>query len=348
MSRARDFADLAGAADAGTVSGANLFINGDMAVAQRGDVTISASSSGYGGADRWITYITAGTATMDVSQDTDVPSGQGFSNSQKMACSTTGTFSSSSYSLIGQLIEGQNLQHLKFGTSSAESLTLSFWVKSNKTGTFNVEIRSTDSTLPTATTYQNVTQVTISAADTWEYKTFTIAGNTSGDIRNNSFAGLEIYMWLKTGSDFTSSGDVTGNGWVTYLAGNTGYGADIDITTSTSDYFAITGVKLEVGSTATPFLHESYGENLAKCQRYYWQNANNSGYYAYQYVSTHKFLPVFFPVPMRATPTADVSYSTGSFTEYATSEYGFKSYITSSYTDTTGYSTTYVKFEAEL
>ena len=253
----------------------SLIINGNMAVAQRGDVTLSAISSAYGGCDRWVGYISAGTATMDLSQDTDVPSGQGFSNSQKMTCSTTGTFSTASYSLIGQLIEGQNCQHLKFGTSSAESLTLSFWAKSNKTGTFNIEIRQVDST---PSNYQNISQLTIDTANTWEYKTLTVAGNTSNDIRNNNFAGLQVYMWLKTGSNYTSGGDKTGDGWITYNAANVGHGADLDITTSTSDFFSITGVKLEGGSTATPFHHESYAENLAKCRRYFETNYPEGNY----------------------------------------------------------------------
>jgi len=342
MSRARDFADLAGAADAGTVAGTNLIINGDMAVAQRGTSSTSVTD-GYYTVDRFsFTPVATDELAVTHSQSTTVPSGQGFANSWKLEVTTAETaLAADELCIFRQQIEGQNLQHLAYGTSSAKSLTLSFWVRSSLIGKYSCLFYNLDATRT------NLQSFTINTADTWEYKTITIDGDTDSGagFDNDNGGSLQVAWIFAAGTDWTGTP-------------HTGWGAH----TQTDDYafsdqvnfiaqtgtFYITGVKLEVGSTATPFLHESYGENLAKCQRYYWQNTTNAAYYAYQYVSTYKALPVFFPVPMRATPTADVSYSSGSFTPYQDDEYHFKAYIASSYTDTTGYNTSYVKFNAEL
>ena len=238
----------------------NLIINGNMQIAQRGTSSSSITTSGYTTVDRWTNSIgTAGTWT--ISQDTDVPTGQGFSNSHKYDCTTAnGSLSAGSELAIIQMIEAQNLQHLKFGTSSAETLTVSFWVKSNKTGTYIVEIYQWDSNRAISKSY------TINSADTWEKKTITIEGDTSGQIDNNNDRGFQVAWWIAAGSNNTSGTLQTS--WGTLTSANRAVG-QVNLADSTSNYINITGVQLEVGDTATPFEVMPYDMQLARCQRYY-------------------------------------------------------------------------------
>ena len=298
MSKARQLADLGNVYDDGALSSRNLLINSAMQVAQRGTVNVSGSAV-YGGSDRWKHYCTATGGSIDVSQDTDAPDGFGFS--QKLSCSTTGNFTNtSSYLLIGQEIEGQNVQHLNYGTSSAKQVTLSFWVKSNKTGVFNIELRDATSA------YQTIEQVTINSANTWEYKTVSFSANTLISLPNTNGLGLRLFFWLKTGSNFNTT-DVVGNGWVPYANTNIAYGANIDILTSTSDYFAITGVQLEVGDTATPFEHRSYGDELARCQRYYETYSGVAVMSKGREYDRLRYLMYFYKQSKRANPTVSIS-----------------------------------------
>ena len=124
----------------------NIIINGDMSIAQRGTSTSSVSTTQYPSLDRWqMLTQTAGSAVFTVSQDTDVPSGQGFAKSHKIDVTTAlVTYGASNFTILRQRIEGQMLGYLKKGTANAESLTLSFWVKSNKTGTYIAELFDAD------------------------------------------------------------------------------------------------------------------------------------------------------------------------------------------------------------
>jgi hypothetical protein len=163
MTRARDIADLAGAADAGTVTGANLIINGDMAVSQRATAATTATNDAYTTLDRFKFFETSDGA-YTTEQSTTVPSGEGFGYSLKAVVTTADTsIGATQYAAIAQYIEAQNLQHLRYGTSSAKSLTLSFWVRSSKTGTYTIALEKSDSTL-----YRYVKEYSISTADTWE------------------------------------------------------------------------------------------------------------------------------------------------------------------------------------
>jgi hypothetical protein len=140
----------------------------------------------------------SGLGTWTQSQSTDVPTGQGFANSLKMECTTADASPAASDALsIRQSIEGQNLQHLKYGTSSAESMTLSFWVKSNKTGIYNVMCLQDDNAI------EMLTQAyTINTANTWEKKTLTIVGDVDGIINDDNGAGFRIHFYLGAGSIF--------------------------------------------------------------------------------------------------------------------------------------------------
>jgi len=235
----------------------NIVINGDMSLSQRGtSVSSLTSSSTYQTIDRYATEL-GSNGTWTQSQSTDVPTGQGFAKSLKMDCTATG---SGGYLHITQRFEGQNLQYLKKGTSNAESFTLSFWVKSAKTGTYIVEFRDIDNTRNISKSY------TISSADTWEKKTITFAGDTSGAFGNDNGSSLELNLWLAAGSSNTS-GTLQTN-WGSQVAANRAVG-QVNLGDSTSNDWYITGLQLEVGTSTSDFEFLPVDVNLARCQRYY-------------------------------------------------------------------------------
>jgi hypothetical protein len=240
------------------------------------------------------------------SQDTDAPAG--FSNSAKTVVTTaeTGIGGGDERTSIEQRIEAQDLQMLNYGTSDAQGMTLSFWVKSNVTGKFSINVRAHDAGDAYAAPYY------INSADTWEYKTVYIKGNTlsGGGITNDNGIGMWIRFMLIVSADQRS--DSFTNKWVassTASYGPTDMQSEWGLTVN--DYFQITGVQLELGKVATPFEHRSYGEELALCQRYYYkhQRGAHSAYLgiAHCQSSTTAELVYFHPVPMRATPQMDSS-----------------------------------------
>jgi len=239
----------------------NIIINGSMDIAQRGTSTASVSSGAtYPSLDRFKFYVSSG-GTWTVSQDTDVPSGQGFAKSLKLDNTTAnGSLSSGSLAQIQQGIEGQNLQYLKKGTSNAESVTLSFWVKSNKTGTYVCEIRDTDNSRSISKSY------TISSASTWEKKTITFDGDTTGTLNNDNDKSLELVWWLLSGTDFTSGTLQTS--WGSQTNSNRAVG-QVNLADSTSNEWYITGVQLEAGQTASEFEFLPHDVNFRRCLRYY-------------------------------------------------------------------------------
>ena len=274
----------------------NLIINGAMNVAQRGS-TFTTPNGDYT-LDRFQVYQANG-AVFDVNTSTDAP--DGFSNSLEVDCTTAAASpASGAYAQMVQRIEGQDLQELAYGTSSAKKITLSFWVKSNKTGTYQVNFRKTQSTAQMASkTY------TINTADTWEYKSVTVDGATGFSLVTDNTQGLMIDWWYHSGSIYSS-----GSGSETYIAfSNTNYntGATANLGDNTSNYLRMTGVQLEVGDTATDFEHRSFGEELALCQRYYYQIGDGTGFGSAQSGSgANTYLwayPFRHPVPMRATPS---------------------------------------------
>ena len=275
----------------------NLIINGAMQVAQRGTSFSSVSSAGNYYLDRWIFSVGAlGAAT--ISQSTDAPSG--FSKSLKYQCTTAeASPASGDYIIIVHRFEGQDLQHLNKGASDAKSVTVSFWVKSNKTGAFQVNLYDSDNTRIIGS------NVTINASATWEYKTITFAGDTSGALNDDNARSLDLEMWLDAGTDFTTG--ATPTSWEASATADRAAGTTLAIGDSTSNYFQITGVQLEVGSVATPFEHRSYGEELALCQRYYWKGELSSGP---TYLNTGTNIPLgngfMLPVTMRSIPTGSV------------------------------------------
>jgi hypothetical protein len=272
----------------------NLIINGDMRIAQRGTSVTGITGDGLNTVDRFTREL-SGAGTWTMTQDTSVPTGQGFANSMKYQCTTANaSLGASAYFAVEQRIEGQNVQHFKYGTSNAENVTLSFWVKSNKTGTYILEFYQPDSGRQQSQSY------TISSAGTWEKKTITIDGDTSGTINNDNGDGFRLNWWLAAGSDRTSG--TLNTSWASSVTANRAVG-QVNLADSTSNYINITGVQLEVGDTATPFEHRPYDMELARCQRYYQPvNAISGNASSTNGLSTN----ISFVVPMRATPTISV------------------------------------------
>lgn len=238
---------------AGPLSNRNLIINGAMQVAQRG-TSFTSAGEGYT-LDRW-RFNENTPAAFDVVKSSIAPAG--FTSSLKIDCTTTGTPTSTQEAFIEQKIEAQNLQHLQYGTLGAQSVTFSFWIRSNKTGNYGLWIYQEDAASQYATTY------TISSADTWEYKTITIPGNTTTAINNDNGIGLSFRFYLQAGSTYAGTPAET---WTTSL--NSNRTTSLNLGDSASNEWLLSGVQLEVGETATPFEHRSYGDELARCQRYY-------------------------------------------------------------------------------
>ena len=285
----------------------NIIINGDMSIAQRGTSQASAGSTNgaYDTVDRFAFAETIGAFTM--SQETDVPTGQGFANSLKLDCTTADTSPSvSSYIQFIQRIEGQNLQYLKKGTANAESLTLSFWVKSNKTGTYICELWDNDNNRTINKSY------TISSANTWEKKTITYDGDTTGAFDNDNGDSLRLIWWLGSGSTYTSGTLQTS--WNSRTQSNRAVG-QVNLADSTSNEWLITGVQLERGS-ASDFEFLPHDVNLRRCQRYYFLKASGSSQdlgIATYYTSSDLRGSFGFPTTMRAIPTLEVTVVTDAY-----------------------------------
>ena len=234
----------------------NRIINGDMRIDQRdGTATINATGVTYN-VDRWLGRGVASAGVFTLAQDTTSPAN--FTNSLKATVTTAdSSIASGSSYRIQQHIEGYNIADLNWGTSDAQSVTLSFWVRSSVTGTLGGSVANGDYNRFNPFSY------TISSANTWEYKTVTIAGDTSGTWVTNNALGLRLNFSLGAGADRLG----TAGTWTSSIKeGVTGQVNPIQTNGAT---FYVTGVQLETGTTATPFENLQYGQQLALCQRYY-------------------------------------------------------------------------------
>ena len=274
----------------------NIIINGAMQVAQRGtsftvtnDFTLDRFKMVAANTDQLAFTTTQSTTTPD-----------GFANSLKVDV-TTAESSLDSDELFRCLykVEGQDLQNFGYGTSASESVTLSFYVRSNVTGTYCVEFRLNGSGTSTITK-----QYTINSANTWERKILTLPTNTATAINNSNGEGMAIGFGLAAGSNFTTGS--LGTSWATTATSSRYAGQAANIMSSTDNEWYITGVQLEVGEQATPFEHRSFGEELALCQRYYYRRlTDTSSQYlcdAFTTSATQAVALVEFPVEMRTAP----------------------------------------------
>jgi len=242
----------------------SLVFNGNMAISQRGTSFTGKTGVDYYACDRWRTFINSlGTHTI-TQEDSNNPTG--FGKSYKILTTTANASpSGTNYLYLRQSLEGNDVQLLKYGTSDAVKLTAGFWVKSNKTGTFGVETQC----LSGGTSYERTEDITINSADTWEFKTFVVPANTSNAIDDGNGQSYNFYFWINAGTDYIGTPHANwGNQSDSGRAGTSTLGVGETV----NDYFQLTGVQFEVGeytsSTLPPFQHESFADNLARCQRY--------------------------------------------------------------------------------
>ena len=282
--------------------------NGGMRIAQRGT---SSTSNGYL-VDRYKSYNTTG-ATFTQSQGTTSPP-EGFGHYLKINTDTADTsIGTSEYFQLSHGVEGQDVIGSGWGTSSAIPITLSFWVKSNVTGTYVVEIQTG------LGSYESSHNYTVNASGVWEYKTVTFPAFTSTAIPMDNTAGFYLSWWLAAGSTWN-----TGTISPEWTSGNSGRAAgQVNLFAAQNNYWQITGVQLELGKVATPFEHRSYGDELARCQRYCVVYENGTAL-AGNAANTSDFQSRFqYPVVMRAKPSASIV----SGTDYRISDDYFSDHV---------------------
>lgn len=301
MSRQSELAELSRIYDTSALSNRNLVINGGMQCWQRSTATTTSGSASYKTVDRFQLYeATDGAFTTEQSTGNAADTG----HDTALQCDVTTIDSSigaGQYAAIVHKIEAQNLQHLQWGTAAGKDLILTFWVKSNKTGIYSLSTEKNDST-----TYRRVNEYTINSANTWEQKTIKIPAltnsNSGGTIANDNGIGIKFEWALAYGSTYTTS---SLDQWLTtaHFASTN----QVNWMDSTSNNFYLTGVQLEVGDTATPFEHRSYGQELELCQRYFLSATDSTTNYIcsfWQYNNTANLNGIItFPTTMRAAPT---------------------------------------------
>jgi hypothetical protein len=296
----------------------NRIINGAMVISQRnGTSATTVNGNDIYTLDRYKGWASGG-GVFTVTQSTTAPTG--FNNSALITVTTAdASIAAGDNYRFAQVIEGYNIADLGFGTASASTVTLSFWVRSSITGTFGGSLYSVSGTRSYVFNY------TINAADTWEQKTVTIAGDTSGTWGTTNSFGITVYFDLGSGSNYENA---TGS-WVAAEKFRTSGNATLISTLSNTWY--VTGVQLEAGSTASPFEYRSYGTELALCQRYY-ESSYDIGTAAAAATTTGLRLwswaingsnggngSVVFQVPKRTAPTVAIYDGAGNVNKVSTS-----------------------------
>ena len=294
MSKARELAELGAVYDSGALSNRNMVYNGAMQVAERGaSSTGLGATSGYYTVDRFAHNFssTSGRLTSTQESITDLP---GFDKALKVACTTADTsLGAAEYFTIAQSLEGSDCQRLKKGTSSAEKVTVSFYVKGNAAATYAFELQDQSS--------REISQQ-FSVTTSWNRVVLTFIADTSGAITNTNTYGLGFSFWLAAGSNFNSGDSADLNTTWNAVGGTAGSRAAgiSNFFDSTSRTLFITGVQIEVGESATPFEHRSVGEEIHRCKRYF-QKMDNPSYSANG--GTNNYLQWWYVPEMRASPT---------------------------------------------
>jgi len=274
----------------------NRIINGDMRIDQRNaGASVTPTTDAYT-IDRWQVALTSSTTFFSLQQSSTAPTG--FTKSLLATSLGANTPSAGQIYVLQQKIEGFNTADLSWGTANAQTVTLSFWVRASVTGTYGIIIGNGGLTRAYPATY------TISSANTWEQKTITIPGDTTGTWTTDNTTGIRIHFNLGTGSTNSIS---SGSGWVTSAATAWSVSGTTNISATNGATFYITGVQLEIGSTATPFERRLYNQELANCQRYYYRTTPTSGSvfgFGWNANTTVSVVGGSFPVPMRDKPSA--------------------------------------------
>jgi hypothetical protein len=291
----------------------NKLINGDMRINQRGAGTLTGSGSTQFAVDSW--RIWNGTGTVTFQQSTTAPAG--FSNSLLATVTATGAYSTNGYTQIQTKVEGLSCTDLNWGTSNAKPLRLSFWVRASVVGTYSCQIRNGAANRSYAATF------TINAANTWEYETLLIQGDTGGTWLTTNGVGLDLIINLGLGTAYETATPYT------WLAGDFGAtSACVDLAANAGATFYITGVQLEQNYQSTPFELRPIGVELALCQRYYENtfidvapalNVGNQPTYLVMGDNTTNYGRsnfITFVVPKRTAPSLTV-YSSNSFFEFS-------------------------------
>jgi len=299
MSKAAELANLIGNINAGGGGvNRNAIINGAMNVAQRGTSTTGLGGNGanYSTVDRFYTYANGTAGRFTMTQDSSAP--DGFANSLKLACTTADTsIAAAEQLLLAQVIEGQNLQHLNKGTSSALPVAVSFYVKGNASATYMCALIDNDNSRMSTKQFSVTTD--------WTRITINVPADTTGALDDDNAGSFNLNFYLHAGSNLTG-GTYTASTWGASTDANRAVGIS-SFFDSTDRTFFITGVQLEIGQNPTEFEHEPFERTLAKCQRYYHRLVSNTTYdvvcHGHFGSDTAFFGTVDFPVTMRAEPT---------------------------------------------
>ena len=280
----------------------NRIINGNMAISQRGTAFAGATNGTYT-LDRFsVTQVGAGVATINQASDSPTAAEAGIYNTKclevDVTTADTSVAASDLYAIV-QEIEGNNIIDAGFGQAGTRNVTVSFWVKTNKTGIYCLGLTNTNWG---ASERDYTAEYTVSSADTWEKKTITIPVDTTGTWGTGTASGLSVRFCLYSGSNYHITKD-------TWVAGSNVYAPStsnqVNLFDSISNYFKVSLIQLETGTTATDFENLQYTTQLQLCQRYYY--ATSSAFIAA--TATTLCYNLQFPVTMRAAPTETHSYA---------------------------------------
>ena len=288
----------------------NIVINGAMQVGQRGTTTGMGDSNKYGACDRFVITSSGTNGRLTSTQDTDAPAG--FTTAYKLDCTTAvadADIASAALTRIRYRIEGQDIQQLQKGTSTAKKLTLTYYAKANVAGVYIIEAQDNGN--------NRIASVAHSITTSYQKFTHTFPADTTGTIANDTNTGFTISWYLHVGSDY--KGGALSSTFITGDVANKGVGQTGNVFKTTDSTFFLTGVQLELGEQATPFEYRSFGEELTLCQRYYYERmgagtalAVSGGEYQYvmsgiAYNTTLGIGGLSFPNSMRTTPALGVS-----------------------------------------
>ena len=282
-------------------------INGGMTIDQRNaGASVTPTTDPTYTLDRWQAWLSASSKYSVQRNAGSVTPPAGFTNYLGVTSLAATSLGASDYYVLAQNIEGFNVADLNWGTANAATVTLSFWVRSSLTGTFGGSLRNASGNRSYPYSY------TISAANTWEYKTITVAGDTTGTWDTNNTTGLIVWISLGVGSNFSGTAGAWNSNNNTSATGAT------SVVGTNGATFYITGVQLEKGSNATSFEYRQYGTELALCQRYF---ETQSGYNTITYSdagTANGTVPFTFAVVKRANPTVSLTNPSGTLSSTGT------------------------------